>query len=165
MSRLQILIRTHHFTCASYNPFESLPADDKGHTHILVMIGAGRVIPHQDYQHFGRFGTTDVIHTDQGPAFCNELFSKLLRLSRVENSPRIKSSQFTSYSQYDPRFTEYPVPSYVLFTPPVGRGPFQVMDKSDSIYTIEDVVSSKITIHIHNLRPFIFYPICRLIDS
>jgi hypothetical protein len=31
------------------------------------------------HQHFDRFGTTD-----QGPAFCNELFSKLLRLSRVE---------------------------------------------------------------------------------
>ena len=55
MSRLKILIRTHPFTRASYNPFESLqidhigslPADDKGHTHIL-----GRVIP---YQNYGRF--------------------------------------------------------------------------------------------------------------
>ena len=54
--------------------------------------------------------------------------------------------------EYDPRITEYPVHSYVLFTPPVGRGnkllpkhrgPFQVMDKSDSIYTIEDLVSGK----------------------
>jgi len=44
--------------------------------------------------------------------------------------------------EYDPHITEYPVHSYVLFTPPVGRcnkflpkhrGPFQVMDKSDSI--------------------------------
>ena len=50
----------------------------------------------------------------------------------------------------DPRITEYPVQSYVLFTPPVGRGnkllpthrgPFQVMDKTDSIYIIEDLVS------------------------
>ena len=68
--------------------------------------------------------------------------------------------------EYDPRITEYPVHSYVLFTPPVGRGnkllpkhrgPFQVMDKSDSIYIIEDLVSGKrITTHIHNLRPFIY---------
>ena len=47
--------------------------------------------------------------------------------------------------EYDPRITEYPIHSYVLFTPPVGRGnkllpkhrgPFQVMDKTDSIYII-----------------------------
>ncbi len=44
----KILIKTHPFTCASYNPFESLhidhigplPADDKGNSHILVMIDA-----------------------------------------------------------------------------------------------------------------------------
>ena len=68
--------------------------------------------------------------------------------------------------QYDERITEYPVHSYVLFTPPVGRsdkllprhrGPFQVMDKS--IYNIEDLVSGKrITTHIHNLRPFNYDP-------
>ena len=48
MSRLKILIKMHPFTCASYNPFESLiidhigplPPDDKGYTHILVMIDA-----------------------------------------------------------------------------------------------------------------------------
>jgi len=66
--------------------------------------------------------------------------------------------------QYDERITEYHVHSYVLFTPPVGRsdkllprhrGPFQVMENTDSIYNIEDLVSGKrITTHIHNLRPF-----------
>ena len=48
MSRLKILIKTHPFTFASYNPFESLhidhigplPVDDKGNSHILVMIDA-----------------------------------------------------------------------------------------------------------------------------
>ena len=59
--------------------------------------------------------------------------------------------------------------SYVLFTPPVGRGnrllpkhrgPFQVIDTTDSIYIIEDLVSGqRITTHIHNLRPFIYDPI------
>ena len=35
------------------------------------------------------------------------------------------------------------------------------MDKTDSIYSIEDLVSAKrITTHIHNLRPFIYDPIC-----
>jgi hypothetical protein len=34
------------------------------------------------------------------------------------------------------------------------------MDKSDSIYTIEDLVSGKrIITHIHNVRPFIYDPI------
>ena len=71
--------------------------------------------------------------------------------------------------EYDPRITEYPVHSYVLFTPPVGRdkkllpnhcGPFHVMDKSDSIYTIEDqALDLRITTHIQNLRPFIYDPI------
>jgi len=33
------------------------------------------------------------------------------------------------------------------------------MDKTDSIYTIEDLVNGKrITTHIHNLRPFVYDP-------
>ena len=108
MSRLKILTKPHPFTCASYNPFGSLhidhicpvPVDDKGNTHILVMIDASsrwvELFPTNTtgaseavgciFQHFGRFGTPDVIHTDQGPAFRNELFSELSRLSQVEHS-------------------------------------------------------------------------------
>ena len=108
MCRLKILIKTHPFTCASYNPFESLhidhigplPVDDKGNSHILVMIDAFsrwvELIPTKTtgaseaagciFQHFGRFGTPDAIHTDQGPAFRNELFSELSRLSQVKHS-------------------------------------------------------------------------------
>ena len=67
--------------------------------------------------------------------------------------------------EYDSTITEYPVHSYVLFTPPVSgrsnkllprhRGPFQVLDRTNSIYTIEDLVSGKrSSTHIHNLRPF-----------
>jgi hypothetical protein len=51
----------------------------------------------------------------------------------------------------------------VLFTPPVGRGnklspkhrgPFHVIDKTDSIYIIEDLVSGKrITTHIRQADP------------
>ena len=37
-------------------------------------------------QHFGRFGTPDVVHTDRGPAFHNELVQELLRVSGVEHS-------------------------------------------------------------------------------
>ena len=68
--------------------------------------------------------------------------------------------------EYDPPITEYPIHSYMLFVALVGRsnkllpkyrGPFQLMDKTDSIYTIKDLVSGKrITTHIHNRRPFIY---------
>ncbi len=34
----------------------------------------------------GRFGSPEVIHTDQGPAFHNELVQELLRLCAIENS-------------------------------------------------------------------------------
>ena len=65
---------------------------------------------------------------------------------------------------HDPRVTEYPVHSYVLFTPPVGRsdklvprhrGPYQVMSNAGAVYTIQDLVNDKVVVtHIHNLRPF-----------
>ena len=52
---------------------------ERGNIHILVMNDA-----------FSRwvelFPTKTRVHTDQGPAFCNELFSKLARLTAVEHS-------------------------------------------------------------------------------
>ena len=66
----------------------------------------------------------------------------------------------------DPDVTDYPVNSYVLYTPPIGRsnkllarhkGPYQVIGKRQSIYIIEDLVKGKqIKTHVHNLRPFVF---------
>jgi transposase InsO family protein len=38
------------------------------------------------FQQFDLLGTPDVMHTDQGPAFRNELFSELSRLSKVKHS-------------------------------------------------------------------------------
>ncbi len=35
---------------------------------------------------FGRFGSPEVIHTDQGPAFHNELVQELLRLCGIDQS-------------------------------------------------------------------------------
>ena len=56
----------------------------------------------------------------------------------------------------------------MLFTPPVGRsnkllprhhGPYQVMEKTDSIYVIEALISGKrTTTHIHNIRLFNYDP-------
>jgi hypothetical protein len=36
--------------------------------------------------HIGRFGSPEVIHTDQEPAFHNELVNELLRLGGIEQS-------------------------------------------------------------------------------
>ena len=68
----------------------------------------------------------------------------------------------------DPDVTDYPVNSYVLYTPPIGRsnkllarhkGPYQVIGKRQSIYIIEDLVKGKqIKTHVHNLRPFCIQP-------
>ena len=65
---------------------------------------------------------------------------------------------------HDPRVTEFPLHSYVLFSPPVGRsnkllnrrrGPYQVMHISGAIYTIQDLVNGKVIVtHIHNLHSF-----------
>jgi hypothetical protein len=79
----KFLIRTYSFTCTSYNPFEilhigPLPANDIGNNHILVMInvfsrwvelfttkttGASAVAGFI-FQHFGRFGTPDIIRNE-----------------------------------------------------------------------------------------------------
>ena len=45
------------------------------------------------FQHFDRFETPDVIHTDQGPAFRSELFAELPCLSKVEHSFAIAYSK------------------------------------------------------------------------
>ena len=37
-------------------------------------------------QHFGRFGTPEVVHTDRGAAFHSELIAKLLRVAGTKQS-------------------------------------------------------------------------------
>ena len=66
----------------------------------------------------------------------------------------------------DPDITDYPINSYVLYTPPTGRSnkllskhkrPYQVPGRNQSVYIIEDLVRGKqIRTHVHNLRPFLF---------
>jgi hypothetical protein len=68
----------------------------------------------------------------------------------------------------DADVTDHPINSYVLYTPPMGRGnkllprhtgPYQVRGRKQSIYFIEDLVLGKqIKTHVHNLRPFLFSP-------
>ena len=107
-NRLRLPINAHRFTYASYNPFEVLHLDHIGHLtkdahgneYILVIIDAFsrwvELLPTKStiavetasvmLNHIGRFGNPVVIHTDQGPAFHNELVQELLRLCTLEQS-------------------------------------------------------------------------------
>ena len=74
--------------------------DAHGNEYILVIIDAFsrwvKLFPTKSttavetalviLNHIGRFGSPEVIHTDQGPAFHNELVQELLRLCTIENS-------------------------------------------------------------------------------
>ena len=97
----------------------------------------------------------------------DEWISRQATLITVARDKQSKTD-FHCLVEYDANITEYPVNSYVLFTPPVGRGdkllpkhrgPYQVIERSTSIYTIENLVDGKrSTTHIHNLRPFHYDP-------
>ena len=115
MSQLRIPIITRRFTCASYYPFEvihldhigPLPADEHGNKFILVLIDAFstwvELFPSKTtntlesascmIHHFGCFGTPEVVHTDRGTAFHNELIAGLLRVAGT------KQSLTTAYSK------------------------------------------------------------------
>ena len=73
--------------------------------------------------------------------------SALIKVARDKQS----KTDFHALVEFDPAITEYPVNSYVLFTPPVGRGdkllprhrgPFQVIEKTTSLgHTSSDCFS------------------------
>ena len=112
----------------------------------------------------------DTTRPDHQIALSDRMDEWISRQTTLITVARDKQSQtdFHSLVEYDANITEYPVNSYVLFTPPVGRGdkllpkhrgPYQVIERSTSIYTIESLVDGKrSTTHIHNLRPFNYDP-------
>ena len=67
-------------------------------------------------------------------------------------------------SQFDPDFTDYPIQSYVLWEHPADKrskmhtryqGPFQVVERQEDIYKIQDLLTGKIhETHVSTLRPF-----------
>ena len=114
MSRLQIQIKTHPFTCASYKSLEvlhlELRPDINDYMFILVIIDEFsrwvELYPIKTttavqsasciFQHFSRFGTPEVIHTDRGTAFHNELVQEPLR--RIQARRRYSATSMLSYS-------------------------------------------------------------------
>ena len=79
-----------------------------------------------------------------------------------------KATDLHRMSVYDNNYTDYPINSYVLYTHPNGKehklrpehsGPYQVMNRLNDIYSIQDLVSGKvIDTHVHQLRPFNYDP-------
>jgi transposase InsO family protein len=100
MSRMRLQIKAHRFTCDSYNPFEVLHLDHIGpltkdaHGNAFsrwvelfpTNSTTATVTASMILNHVGRFGSPEVIHTDQGPAFHNELVTELVRLCGIEQS-------------------------------------------------------------------------------
>jgi transposase InsO family protein len=99
-NRLRIPIKAHRFTCVSLSIIGPLTKDTHGNEYLLVIIDAFsrwvELFPTKSttaiesasviLNHVGRFGSPEVIHTDQGPAFHNELVQELLRLCAIKNS-------------------------------------------------------------------------------
>ena len=96
MSRMRLQIKAHRFTCASYNPFEVLIGPLTKDTHGNAFSRWVELFPTKSttatetasmiLNHVGRFGSPEVIHTDQGPAFHNDLVIELVRLCGIEQS-------------------------------------------------------------------------------
>ena len=121
---------------------------------------------------------TRIFNSDNKPVNNNKPISltkymdKLLvqqeTILRVAREHQIKQDAF-HMQEFDPLYAEFPINSYVLYTPPLGKrrpkinmthdGPFQVLNKIGDIYTIQHLVTGKpFDTHISNLRPFFFDP-------
>ena len=97
----------------------------------------------------------------------DEWISRQHTLLEVAQESQRQSDQH-QLLENDPDITDYPINSYVLYTPPTGRsnkllpkykGPYQVRGRRQSVYIIEELVRGKqIKTHVHNLRPFLFNP-------
>ncbi len=146
-NRLRVPIKAHRFTCASYNPFDVLHLDHigpltkdahwtTGNEYILVIIDAFsrwvELFPTKSttaaetesvmLNHIGRFGSSEVIHTDQESAFHNELVQELLRLCDTAvrtqyvlpvTSPALHLTQ-TSFTTYSVQYTQYTLSVHIL---------------------------------------------------
>jgi len=97
----------------------------------------------------------------------DEWISRQHTLLVVAQESQLQSDQH-KVVENDADLIDYPIDSYVLYTPPLGhgnkllhkhRGPYQVRGRKQSIYFIEDLVLGKqIKTHVHKLRPFLFNP-------
>ena len=97
----------------------------------------------------------------------DEWVSRQHPLLVVAQETQLQSDQH-KVVENDAEVTDYPINSYVLYTPPSDRGnkllpkhrgPNQVRGRKQSIYFIEDLeLGKQIKTHVHNLRLFSSIP-------
>ena len=91
---------------------------------------------------------------------------QILKIAREHQ----KASDEHHMQEFDGDFAEYPITSYVLYTPPRGKerpkanmtndGPFQIQNRIGDIYTLENLLTGKLfDTHISALRPFNYDPL------
>ena len=107
------------------------------------------------------------VHMSEQPMteYMDNLLARQALLIKVAQETQLKHDSH-HLSSFDPNFTEYPINSYVLLTPPEGnrpklsprlKGPYRVVNFVGSKYTLQDLITSKnFDIHISKLSPFNF---------
>jgi len=181
-NRLRLPIKAHRFTCASYNPFEilhldrigPLTKDAHGNEYILFIIDAlsrwVELFPTKSttavetasvmINHIGRFGNPEVIHTDQGPAFHNELVNQeLLRLYAI------KQFFATEYSSEEngivDRANQEVHDKWSFEQLPLVQRIMNTVEKTSTGVTLTDLILS----HAIRLTSHIMSPVSSSIDS
>ena len=129
----------------------------------LILSHSIRLTSHIMSPISGSVDSSDISLSDR----MDEWISRQRTLLVVAQERQLQSDQH-KVVENDDDVTDYPINSYVLYTPPMGRGnkllprhrgPYQVRGRKQSIYFIEDLVLGKqIKTHVHNLRPFLFSP-------
>lgn len=113
----------------------------------------------------GRRVLSEPVHMSEKPI--SEYMDNLLKKQTliIEVAQKTQQKHDTHHlSGFDPDFTEYPINSYVLLTPPEGnrpklsprkKGPYRVVNFVGSKYTLQDLLTSKnFDVHISKLSPF-----------
>ena len=166
MSRMRLQIKAHRFTCASYNPIEvlhldhigPLTKDAHGNEYILVIIDAFsrwvELFPTKSttaaetasmiLNHISRFGSPEVIHTDQGPAFHNELVTELVERANQEVLRHLRALLFDSRVHDEWSFEQLPLVHRIMNT---------VEQISTGVTPAELILSHSIRLSSHILTP------------
>ena len=101
--------------------------------------------------------------------YMKEMFKQQEDILRVAKEHQIKQDAF-HMQNHDLDYAEFPINSYVLYVPPIGKrrpkvnmthdGPYQVVNRLGDIYTIQHLVIGKpFDTHISSLRPFFYDPL------
>ena len=119
------------------------------------------------------FSNDKPVSNDTNPITLTQYMKEMLKqqedILRVAKEHQIKQDAF-HMQNHDLDYAEFPINSYVLYVPPIGKrrpkvnmthdGPYQVVNRLGDIYTIQHLVIGKpFDTHISSLRPFFYDPL------